>query len=209
MAEIQLSRPAGGVCHLYVRHTENYIVLTNELITRASSSQAAGVGLYILSVPEGTPVTIEALCARFSEGRVRMSRALRELEEIGFLERCVERGPGGRLSTRTIIHHRPRDLRIIGNAGASAAPARRRASRRRASRPPFGGPEPVPMAATRVAPPAAEASPAPGPHRSGRPGERVPPFPSRTPSLPKCRRLPYRCAFPCPGMTPTSRPPPR
>ncbi|MBB0233082.1 hypothetical protein FOE67_27215, partial [Streptomyces calidiresistens] len=110
MAETYFSRPAGGVCHLHARHTENYIVLTNELITRAISSQAAGVGLYILSVPEGTPVTIEALCARFSEGRVRMSRALRELEEIGFLERRVEQGPDGRLTTRTIIHHHPRDL---------------------------------------------------------------------------------------------------
>ncbi|MBB0247382.1 GntR family transcriptional regulator, partial [Streptomyces alkaliphilus] len=113
MAENHFSRPAGGVCHLYVRHTENYIVLTNELITRATMGLTVAMGLYILWAPEGTSVTVESLCARWREGRTLIRRALRELEEIGFLERRVEQGPDGRLTTRTIIHHRPRDLESL------------------------------------------------------------------------------------------------
>ncbi|GAB3107785.1 hypothetical protein GCM10027160_04880 [Streptomyces calidiresistens] len=127
MAETYFSRPAGGVCHLHARHTENYIVLTNELITRATIGLTVAMGLYIMWAPEGTSVTIESLCARWREGRTLMSRALRELEEIGFLERRVEQGPDGRLTTRTIIHHRPRDLEF---PPVGTAPSRPRTSRR-------------------------------------------------------------------------------
>ncbi|WP_461110539.1 hypothetical protein [Streptomyces calidiresistens] len=123
MAETYFSRPAGGVCHLHARHTENYIVLTNELITRATIGLTVAMGLYIMWAPEGTSVTIESLCARWREGRTLMSRALRELEEIGFLERRVEQGPDGRLTTRTIIHHRPRHLAFPSDSTAPAAPA--------------------------------------------------------------------------------------
>ncbi|MBB0247376.1 hypothetical protein FNQ90_25445, partial [Streptomyces alkaliphilus] len=121
MAENQLSRPAGGVCHLYVRHTENYTLAANELITRATIELTVAMGLYILWAPEGTSVTVESLCARWREGRTLIRRALRELEEIGFLERRVEQGPGGRLTTRTIIHHLPRDLAFPSDSTTPAA----------------------------------------------------------------------------------------
>ncbi|MCE7080504.1 hypothetical protein [Streptomyces sp. ST2-7A] len=174
MAETHFSRPAGGVCHFYARHTENYIVLTNELLTRATIGLTVAMGMHILSAPEGTPVTIESLCARWSEGRTRMRRALRELEEIGFLERRVEQGPDGRWTTRTIIHHRPRDLMVspAGTPAAFTTPAPVTAPPRAARRRPATVAAPVvvewvpavpePLAVT-PAPAAAGAATVPGP----------------------------------------------
>jgi hypothetical protein len=107
--------PAAGVVHVRRRLTANFTVLSNRLAQRPGSAVTVGVGVYLLSVPDGVPVSIDALRAHFTESRERLARALNELEAEGFLERVVVREENGRIRTRTYVHDVPR-------AEAAAAP---------------------------------------------------------------------------------------
>ncbi|MCI0383754.1 hypothetical protein [Streptomyces sp. CNQ085] len=99
--------PASGVIHVRTRLTANFTVLANVLAQRPGSAVTIGVAAYIASLPDGAPVSITALCEHFSEGEILISRALRELEASGHLERRRERGPDGRVRTRTYFHDVP------------------------------------------------------------------------------------------------------
>ncbi|SEQ71036.1 hypothetical protein SAMN04487983_1007151 [Streptomyces sp. yr375] len=99
--------PTSGVIHVRTRLTAGFTVLANALAQRRGSAVTIGVAAYILSLPDGTPVTIAALCAHFTEGEILISRALKELERAGHLERRRERGPSGRIRTRTYFHDVP------------------------------------------------------------------------------------------------------
>ncbi|WP_433858384.1 hypothetical protein [Streptomyces kronopolitis] len=105
------SRPSGGVIHIRTRQTSHFTVLANRLAQRAGSAVTVGVAAYILSLPDGAPITIDALCTHFAEGKTALAGALRELEAEGWLERRVERGPRGRIVTRTFVHDLPRGAR--------------------------------------------------------------------------------------------------
>ncbi|MDX3238088.1 hypothetical protein PV392_20860 [Streptomyces sp. ME03-5709C] len=107
--------PAAGVVHVRRRLTANFTILSNRLAQRPGSAVTVGVGVYLLSVPDGVPVSIDALRAHFTESRERLARALNELEAEGFLERVVVREENGRIRTRTYVHDVPR-------ADAAAAP---------------------------------------------------------------------------------------
>lgn len=62
--------PRSGVIHVNVRHTSHYTVVGNHLLQhRELSATAIGIAAHIQSLPEGTPVGIKALAARFPEGR--------------------------------------------------------------------------------------------------------------------------------------------
>ncbi|WP_329115728.1 hypothetical protein [Streptomyces sp. NBC_01465] len=130
--------PTSGVIHVRTRHTANFTVLSNRLAQRAGSAVTVGVAAYILSLPDGAPIRIEALCAHFSEGEILIARALRELEAEGWIERRVERGPGGRIRTRTFVYDLPGavdepagevlvDVPVVVREEASSAPADPRA----------------------------------------------------------------------------------
>jgi hypothetical protein len=99
--------PASGVIHVRTRLTADFTVISNALAQRRGSAVTVGVAAYISSLPDGTPVTITALCAHFSEGEILISRALRELEEAGYLERRRERTPTGQVRTRTYFYDVP------------------------------------------------------------------------------------------------------
>lgn len=101
------SRVSGGVIHIRTRQTSHFTVLANRLAQRAGSAVTVGVAAYILSLPDGAPVTIDALCTHFAEGKTALAGALRELEADGWLERRVERGPRGRIVTRTFAYDLP------------------------------------------------------------------------------------------------------
>ncbi|MFG2341761.1 helix-turn-helix domain-containing protein [Streptomyces yangpuensis] len=80
----------------------------NHLLQHAElSATAIGVAVHIQSLPEGAPVGVKALVARFPEGEVRIASALRELERHGYLERRRERLSTGRVVTRTFSYNRP------------------------------------------------------------------------------------------------------
>ncbi|MBM9620876.1 hypothetical protein [Streptomyces zhihengii] len=133
--------------HVRTRLTADFTVIANSLLQRPGSAVTVGVAGYILSLPDGAAVSIDALCEHFTEGETLISRALRELETDGYLARRVERGPWGRVGTRTFFHDVP-------PAGHPARPGTRRAaSPRRAPRPGTGAP-PGDVCAASVAAPA-------------------------------------------------------
>ncbi|QIP85906.1 hypothetical protein GLX30_19830 [Streptomyces sp. Tu 2975] len=99
--------PTSGVIHVRTRLAGDFTVIANALLQRRGSAVTVGVAGYILSLPDGAPVRIDALCEHFTEGEILISRALRELEAEGYLERRRERGPSGRLRTRTFFHDVP------------------------------------------------------------------------------------------------------
>ncbi|MFD0429553.1 hypothetical protein ACFQ60_23325 [Streptomyces zhihengii] len=139
--------PRSGVIHVRTRLTADFTVIANSLLQRPGSAVTVGVAGYILSLPDGAAVSIDALCEHFTEGETLISRALRELETDGYLARRVERGPWGRVGTRTFFHDVP-------PAGHPARPGTRRAaSPRRAPRPGTGAP-PGDVCAASVAAPA-------------------------------------------------------
>ncbi|MFS8199953.1 hypothetical protein ACLVWQ_14860 [Streptomyces sp. CWNU-52B] len=99
--------PTSGVTHVRTRLTADFTVVSNALAQRRGSAVTVGVAVYILSLPDGTPVTITALCEHFSEGEILISRALRDLEAAGYLERCRERTSTGKIRTRTYFYDIP------------------------------------------------------------------------------------------------------
>ncbi|MEI5522460.1 hypothetical protein WB401_15655 [Streptomyces brasiliscabiei] len=99
--------PTSGVIHVRTRLTADFTVLSNALAQRRGSAVTVGVAAYISSLPSGTCVSIAALCAHFDEGEIRISRALRELEAAGYLERRRERTTTGQVRTRTYFHDIP------------------------------------------------------------------------------------------------------
>ncbi|WP_413799592.1 hypothetical protein [Streptomyces iranensis] len=99
--------PTSGVIHVRTRLTADFTVIANALAQRRGSAVTIGVAAYISSLPDGTPVSIAALCEHFTEGEILISRALRELESAGYLERRRERGPGGVIRTRTYFYDVP------------------------------------------------------------------------------------------------------
>ncbi|MEU7721690.1 hypothetical protein [Streptomyces tibetensis] len=101
--------PTSGVIHVRTRLTADFTVISNALVQRRGSAVTIGVAAYISSLPDGSSVTITALCGHFSEGEILISRALRELEAAGYLERRRERLPTGQVRTRTYFYDVPGD----------------------------------------------------------------------------------------------------
>jgi hypothetical protein len=97
-----------GVQHVRHRHAERFTVVGNHLAqNRRLSLVAIGIAVYIQSLPDGVPVGIRELTARFHEGEVAIARALRELEAEGYLKRERLRLTDGRMVTRTTYFERP------------------------------------------------------------------------------------------------------
>jgi hypothetical protein len=95
------------VIHVRTRLTADFTVISNALAQRRGSAVTVGVAAYIASLPDNTSVTITALCDHFSEGEILISRALRELEDAGYLERRRERTATGQVRTRTYFYDVP------------------------------------------------------------------------------------------------------
>ncbi|MFH8257940.1 helix-turn-helix domain-containing protein [Streptomyces roseolus] len=121
--------------HETTRHTRDFTVITNRLLQHPTiGGVAIAVGCHMMSVAEGTSVTIRCLADRLGFSRQKVADALHALEEHGYLRRTVIRTAGGRLITRTVICHSP---------GAPASAPDRPAGRPR-PRKPGPAPEPVP-----------------------------------------------------------------
>ncbi|MGW7285500.1 hypothetical protein ACWGH4_08380 [Streptomyces sp. NPDC054847] len=145
--------PISGVIHVRTRLAGDFTVIANALLQRRGSAVTVGVAGYILSLPDGAPVRIDALCEHFTEGEILISRALRELEADGYLERRRERGPSGRLRTRTFFHDVPPVPPVP--PGDDPKPPRPRPHRPEPSPPQQPAPGPRP-----------ESRPGPEPHRA-------------------------------------------
>ncbi|MGW2411358.1 helix-turn-helix domain-containing protein [Streptomyces tubercidicus] len=107
-SRVPRSATHSGVTHIRQYQPDRYTIIGNHLAQhRDLSLTAIGVGTHILSLPEGAPVDIRTLAARFPEGRDRIAFALRELEAHGYVERVRERTAEGRVITRTYAHSAP------------------------------------------------------------------------------------------------------
>ncbi|MFE2241927.1 helix-turn-helix domain-containing protein [Streptomyces virginiae] len=156
-----------GVIHVNSPHATHFTVLGNHLLQHHGlSATAIGLAAHIQSLPEGAPVGVKALAARFPEGEVRIASALRELERYGYLERRRERLTAGRMVTRTYSYNRPAPTPAPDDPPPPPPPLP-------PPPPPLPPPPPPPPTPLpRAVPPAPE--PAPGP----------PPVPPPTPAPP-------------------------
>jgi len=111
MAEPEFSaapRPRSGVVHVRYRHTERFTVVGNHLTQhRGLSLVAVGLAGYIQSLPDGASIGIKELAKRWPESELRIARALRELEDAGYLVRERVRTPNGQVVTRTTFYEHP------------------------------------------------------------------------------------------------------
>jgi hypothetical protein len=146
-----------GVVHVRRRLTANFTILSNRLAQRPGSAVTVGVGAYLMSVPDGVPVSIEALRKHFTEGETRLARALNELEAEGFLERVPVRTANGQVRTRTYVYDDPSPAAPatgrIGPRACNAAPPEAEPEPEPGRTPePQPTPEPLPQPASRPAP---------------------------------------------------------
>ncbi|MEC4020024.1 hypothetical protein [Streptomyces sp. H27-D2] len=180
--------PTSGVIHVRTRLTANFTVIANALAQRPGSAVTVGVATYILSLPDGAPVSIAALCELFIEGEILISRALQELEDAGYLERRRERGLGGQIRTRTTFYNVPVAV-AVGVRGRGRPtpppPAPPRPRMRKAADVPEQAPQPE-AAAPDARPPAptgetGQPGPMPGPMPGPTPGSTPEPTPEPAP----------------------------
>lgn len=176
-----LHRSRNGVGHVAERHPEQFTVVGNHLAQHPEMSLTAiGLATHIQSLPEGTPVGIKALAAKFPEGETKIAAALRELEAHGYLARIKERTSTGRIVTRTISYNQPHLNPAFRGTTPTPAPLRPEAA------PELEEPEPAgsvaeTTAAAKPKPHAAEAvegpprtATVPEPHRAPLPTPRIP-----------------------------------
>ncbi|MEU6272305.1 hypothetical protein ABZ871_07770 [Streptomyces populi] len=149
--------PTSGVIHVRTRLTADFTVISNALAQRRGSAVTVGVAAYISSLPDGSRVSITALCEHFTEGEILISRALAELEAVGYLERRRERLPAGQIRTRTYFYDVPGG--DTSPDGPPDPPGPSKPPRPRKS-PPAEKPTP---SSTMTTTPTAEATPVPAP----------------------------------------------
>jgi len=86
----------------------NFTIVTNLAIDNSKLSFATlGVLVFILRQREGAPIGIKELAGKKRGGRDLVSKALKELEAEGYLERVRLQGPRGRWRTEMIVHDEP------------------------------------------------------------------------------------------------------
>ncbi|MEU2505170.1 helix-turn-helix domain-containing protein [Streptomyces sp. NPDC007863] len=146
--------------HETARHTRDFTVISNRLLQHPDiGGVAIAVGCHMMSVAEGTSVTIRCLADRLGFSRQKVADALHALEKHGYLRRTVIRTAGGRLITETVIRHNP------------DTPTPRRPKPRRPATPP-----PAPAKAP---PPPQNPAPAPKPTPHPLPPVPRPAFPAK------------------------------
>ncbi|MFE1266676.1 hypothetical protein [Streptomyces sp. NPDC058758] len=156
--------------HETTRHTRDFTVIGNRLLQNPDiGGVAIAVGCHMMSVAEGTSVTIRCLADRLGFSRQKVADALHVLEEHGYLSRTVIRTANGRLITRTVVHHSP----------VAPAPDRPLSRRPAASPTPELPPDPAPSPAPEQAP-----APAPTPAQTP-PATPTPPSPPATAPAPQ------------------------
>jgi hypothetical protein len=100
--------PSAGVIHVRHRHADRFTVVGNHLAQHPRlSAVAIGLAVHIQSLPDGAPVSVKALAARFPEGETTVRKALNELQAAGYLERRRVPLGGGRFATRSVAYDRP------------------------------------------------------------------------------------------------------
>ncbi|MCQ4209517.1 hypothetical protein [Streptomyces longispororuber] len=86
--------------HRIRRHERDFTVIANKAIRDPRLSHTArGILVYVLSLPSGTQVNVRTLSDGFPQGRLAVSKAVKELRELGYWVTRTERES----STRRIV----------------------------------------------------------------------------------------------------------
>ncbi|MCX5207276.1 helix-turn-helix domain-containing protein [Streptomyces sp. NBC_00237] len=93
--------------------TRAFTIFSNQLLRDCSISWcAAGVLMYLVSLPEEARASVRTLAAKRTEGRARIASALRELEKARYLRREVRKDPeSGRFRTVYVVFDHPYEER--------------------------------------------------------------------------------------------------
>lgn len=93
------------------RHERAFVVVPNEAARNKKLSLAArGLHVTLLSLPDGTKVTVESVTDRVEEGRRAVAKAFQQLEDAGYLRRDRFQSPdSGLWCTETHISDLPTD----------------------------------------------------------------------------------------------------
>lgn len=170
MASVQFTAPVRAtysVRHSNIRLTNRFTVVSNDLIQHPEMSAVARIlGIYIQSLPAGTPIGIKDLVRQLPLGETSIAKGLQELVAFGYLKRSLENLPGGRIVTRTVSYNHPRAAASLPDA--LAAPS--------SETPPPSPPDPNPSAVPPprspmlvLVPPPVETRPAPAAEHTAEP----------------------------------------
>ncbi|MGC4928067.1 helix-turn-helix domain-containing protein [Streptomyces sp. DT117] len=102
------------------RHERAFVVVPNEAARNEKLSLVArGLHVTLLSLPDGTKVTVESITDRVEEGRRTVARAFQQLEDAGYLRRDRFQHPeSGLWCTETHISDLPTDrFPAVGEPG--------------------------------------------------------------------------------------------
>ncbi|MFJ4921225.1 hypothetical protein [Streptomyces sp. NPDC088725] len=161
-------------------HRQRFTIIGNHLAQhRELSLTAIGLATHIQSLPDGASVDIITLARKFTEGRDRISSALRELEAHGYLERTLDHTPDGRIITRTISYNHPEATRArLAREAAAHSPSQARAKPTSAPTPTRRSPARAastrPSSAPAASVPSSPAHPSPAPAASTNPASTHP-----------------------------------
>ncbi|MER5949256.1 hypothetical protein ABT127_24720 [Streptomyces sp. NPDC001904] len=80
--------------HRIRRHERDFTVIANKAIRDPRLSHTArGILVYVLSLPSGAQVNVRTLSDGFPQGRLAVSKAVKELRELGYWVTRTERDP--------------------------------------------------------------------------------------------------------------------
>ncbi|MFD3517344.1 hypothetical protein [Streptomyces sp. NPDC058657] len=156
---------------------------------------AAGVLLYLLSLPESAKASVRALAGKRTEGRARIAQALRDLEAARYLRRLVVKVPEtGEFRTVYEVFDQPYDSPVAEGEPESG---QNRASGDGAAR--ASGPKPSVSSTSLQEPPTLRDAKRPAPVGAVAPGGKVPP-PRKAPPSRRAAEVPVEQSVAAPGQ---------
>ncbi|MFE3298463.1 helix-turn-helix domain-containing protein [Streptomyces sp. NPDC059201] len=172
--------------HETTRHTRDFTVISNRLLQhRHLGGVAIAVGCHMMSVAEGTSVTIRSLNERLGFSRQKIADALHALEEYGYVRRTVIRTAQGRLITQTTVYHNPNTPPPKPPPNPTPAPPPKPKPTPEPTPKPEPNPEPAPNPEPEPAPkPEPDPTPPPAPEPDPDPAPPPPPPPAPKPPSP-------------------------
>lgn len=95
--------------HRMPRHERGFTVIDNKALRDPRLSHTArGILVYVLSLPSGTRVNVRTLSDMFPQGRLAVSKAVKELRELGYWVTRTEREPlSRRISSSVDVYEVP------------------------------------------------------------------------------------------------------
>ncbi|MYT71542.1 MULTISPECIES: hypothetical protein [unclassified Streptomyces] len=106
--------------HRIRRHERDFTVIANKAIRDPRLSHTArGILVYVLSLPSGAQVNVRTLSDGFPQGRLAVSKAVKELRELGYWVTRTERDPRSKRIVSSVDVY---ELPALGASPAAVEP---------------------------------------------------------------------------------------